>query len=474
VFVIYSLAMDESATPTAALRPRLGDKINIATRSVHARLNKTLILRLPLALPPHVHNPSTYVSGLVHIAPIYLVFESLWRNIVLSDGTVTTAQTDTQLLDSPKLSLFPFDHGHTDSYNKPIPPVCPPHVRSILRSLLLPPLFRSPALHRDIQYITGWTPAEVSSQIRLAAQNGRLATFLAHTRRSVSENPHVLLAYAWVLYMALFSGGRLIRASLEEPGHAFWDRTADPVAPSCRACEEPVFDGDGLPLSFFRFATPEDGEDLKVEFKKLLAEAEAQLSDAEISDVVQEAVCIFDNMILLVAQLDEVCAESANSKGSASPSQAEEWWAISLVPKLLWKRVRDSFAMAKDKGLRPPSGVERKDPKGDDVLDLRKGKCPGRTEESAWEVTGPDALGVMSASMEIVEKEHLEEDVAEPEPSPLLKSVHFEGDSVASKVADMDGSSDMGYLVQPVRPVWSAAVLFGVVGVAWGIGRIGW
>ena len=37
----------------------------------------------------------------------------------------------------------------------------------------------------------------------------------------------MLLAYAWVLYMALFSGGRFIRATLESAGtDGFWHRKA--------------------------------------------------------------------------------------------------------------------------------------------------------------------------------------------------------------------------------------------------------
>jgi len=462
--------MGGSATPTTAGRSRLGDRINTATRSVHARLNKNLILRLPLALPPHVRNPSVYASGLVHIAPIYLVFESLWQNIVLPEGTSTSTSTNAPLLDPASLSLFPFDIGQTNSNKAPSEP-CPFHVRSVLTHVLLPSLIRSPALHYDIHAITGWTHSEVSAQIRLAAQTGRLAAFLAHTKREVAKNPHVLLAYAWVLYMALFSGGRMIRATLEEPGHSFWDRTCDPVAPSGRTCEEPLFDGDGLPLSFFRFSTPEDGEDIKAEFKKRLGEAETQLSPDEIDDVVQEAVCIFDNMMLLVAQLDGVCAgETANSKSLAS---VDDGWAATLVPRFLGERVRDSLAVARERGMRPFSGGKKKDEKVGEVLDLRRERSDrGMGDGATAEPTGSDALSslVLSPSVVLVEKEASDE-AGEPKPSPMLKAVHFE-DEPATVTKDEDGFVDVRSRIQNVSPAVSAAVLLGLVGIVWGLGQV--
>ncbi|KAK4449129.1 heme-binding protein HMX1 [Podospora aff. communis PSN243] len=460
--------MDESAIPTAAGRSRLGDKINTATRSVHARLNKNLILRLPLALPPHTTNPSLYASGLLHIAPIYLVFESLWQNIVHGEDTSPNAP----LLDPTALSLFPCEPPETDFTTKTPTPPCPFHIRSLLSHILLPSLTRSPALHDDIQSITGWTAPEVSAQIRLVAQTGRLSAFLAHTKREVSKHPHVLLAYAWVLYMALFSGGRMIRASLEEPGHGFWDCKADPLQPTGRACENPMFDGEGLPLSFFRFATPEDGEDLKAEFKKRLAEAEAQLSGEEIDDVVLEAVCIFDNMMLLVGQLDGVCAGEAGKKKESVDS--DDGW-VAAIPRFLGGRVRDSLAVARERGLKPFSGI-KSEKKEEDVLDLKREK--GEEGAAAAEATGVDAMSssLLSPSVVFVERVPSGDDAEEvsPSSSPGPKAVHFEEDPVLEVLKDERGFEDFRYKLQNVSPVLSMAVLLGLVGVAWGLGRLGW
>jgi hypothetical protein len=168
-------------------------------------------------------------------------------------------------------------------------------------------------------------------------RNGSLAEFIYHTRNSVKSNPHVLLAYAWVLYMALFSGGRHLRAALAEAGGAradFWDRDPSPVRPysvtedmSHRrrriTCE---FNGPNtapysgrsrsrseswtykmIPgLQFFNFAGHADGEDMKVEFKKRFKEVEVFLTSGEKEDIVTEAEHIFKFMIEIVHELDTI------------------------------------------------------------------------------------------------------------------------------------------------------------------------
>ncbi|KAK4137900.1 heme oxygenase-like protein [Trichocladium antarcticum] len=179
-------------------QPYLGDSINIATRSVHAKLNKSILAYLPLALPPQTHNPSLYVSGLLHIAPVYLAFESLWQDLLDShEQTQPSAEDD--------------EH-----------PPNPERVHSILRALHLPGLMRAESLLSDIRALTGWTDAVVDHEINAVSQTGPLADFLTHIHHTINNHPPTLIAYAWILYMALFSGGRFIRATLESAGPAFW------------------------------------------------------------------------------------------------------------------------------------------------------------------------------------------------------------------------------------------------------------
>ncbi|KAK0615979.1 hypothetical protein B0T17DRAFT_619558 [Bombardia bombarda] len=346
----------KGATSKMDDHPHLGDSINVATRSVHTELNKRLRHRLPLAVPPGAHTPAVYVSGLIHVASVYITFESLWRDILSSSSNLQNGDND------------------YDEKKK--------RINSILADLRLPGLERSSSLRADIRAITGWPDDVVDEQIKAVSAEetgGRLGQFVAHIKRSVNRHPHVLLAYAWVLYMALFSGGRLIRAALETAGHEFWSTTAEPMPPSMRACEKPIAvsssttSGQGedesdetpsptsstsndnannatstLPLAFFRFATPLDGEDLKLEFKKRLVDAEARLWTDEWDHIVQEAHCIFDNMILLIAQLDGVFS---NHCAPPTTPNSLNGRANLPVPRL-GGRLRDSVALAKERGLR--------------------------------------------------------------------------------------------------------------------------
>ena len=397
----------------------LGDKINIATRSAHTKLNKGLLQRIPLALPPIASTPSVYVSGLIHVAPIYIAFESKWRDILKSEPR-REHEDGGPSSDDRRESLSPGTHdspGGKDAL--PSPDTANERIHSLLSHLHLPVLERSSSLRADIRSITGWSEDVVDEQIAKAAERGALGEFVSHIKRSVDQNPHVLLAYAWVLYMALFSGGRFIRGSLENAGAGFWNTISEPVLPFMVPCEQPIltsptspeispsgYEGDDelsagastmtttnipttttttttpkqqggktSPLEFFRFATPQDGEDLKTEFKRRLVESESRLKTHELEDVVQEASRIFDSMNLLVAQLDCVFGSSSIDKEQASGTgnsgaasyvsaigSSLESWARLLIPGGVGgprNRLRDSVAIAKERGLRPVSRGNR-------------------------------------------------------------------------------------------------------------------
>ncbi|KAL2023932.1 hypothetical protein VTK56DRAFT_709 [Thermocarpiscus australiensis] len=345
--------------------PHLGHSINIATRKVHAKLNKNILVYLPLALPRHAPNPSVYVSGLLHIAPIYLTFESLWQDVLHNHEQSAEeggyhAQAWEPLPDSGGSTQLPA----TEIANQP---VAPERVYSVLNYLRLPDLMRSGSLLLDIRSITGWPEDVVNEQIEAAAKAGHLGEFVSHIKRSVDEHPHVLLAYAWVLYMALFSGGRILRAALEAAGPNFWGATCGPVQSSGRACAEPIpirqllpagrlvysapqSSTGSTPLEFFRFAGPQDGEDLKLEFKKRLKESEHLLTPQERDDVVREALCIFDNVNSLVAELHSLFSSSSRSAIPADSSPHDAWarWFTAGLSSRIW----DGIAAAKDRGLR--------------------------------------------------------------------------------------------------------------------------
>ncbi|KAI0833064.1 heme oxygenase-like protein [Hypoxylon sp. FL0890] len=319
---------DAMASPDISL----GESINIATRPLHTKLNNLIIQRLRLVLPPQAKDASNYFKGLLHIAPIYITFESLWRTILDSSETEDGLIRDLEE-DCPEPSDAHFRYILADCISRPVTSTrihATTRIHAILSNLHIEGLSRSEALKQDLLSLTGWSPSELTKQLdQRAGESPMLSMVLAHIKRSVTANPHVLLAYAWVLYMALFSGGRIIRASLErvDPGSSFWtplDPDSGPELkipggyPSSSEIRRQVRRmsmAEEQPLSFFRFGTPSNGEDLKQMFKaRILALMRRgvgkecfRIKPEEHDDIVQEARQIFELMIGIVEELDEVC-----------------------------------------------------------------------------------------------------------------------------------------------------------------------
>lgn len=225
--------------------------------------------------------------------------------------------------------------------------------------------------------MTGTPEHKIDEQIEAVSQNGRLAEFIAHTKQSVETNPHVLLAYAWVLYMALFSGGRYLRASLQGAGGSggdFWNRDPSPVRPySVTTSQKPdatrrrKSKSEITPISersssrsrsrnrseneaskmvpglqFFNFLGDEDGEDIKREFKKRITEAEVLLTNGEKEDIIDEAEEIFKFMVEMVHELDSVMGTNEEDIETVKLAQKH--------PNLMTSR--DSVAIAQERLMR--------------------------------------------------------------------------------------------------------------------------
>ncbi|RKF66865.1 putative heme oxygenase superfamily protein [Golovinomyces cichoracearum] len=317
----------------------LSEQINAATREYHTSLNRLILQRLPLALPPHASDPSIYITGLLHFATIYITFEELWTQI-LAPYPDSINQKSCDLLDHYELenqSPFYQKDPKIPKIDVPVfiqkPRACP-RIESILRRLHVPGLSRTERLRADIGNLIHIPRHEVDKKLDDVLKSGSMSTFLNHIKKSVKQNPHVLLAYSWILYMALFSGGRFLRASLREAGGlgvSFWSQDFPPdfqhydseEAPKtvglCLDVPEskknslssirlntqekktsPIISG----LHFFYFAGETDGEDLKVEFKKRMKETEILLTKSEKMDVILEAQHIFKYLIRMVWELD--------------------------------------------------------------------------------------------------------------------------------------------------------------------------
>jgi hypothetical protein len=124
--------------------------------------------------------------------------------------------------------------------------------------------------------------------------------------------------------MALFSGGRFIRASLQRAGSGFWANTATrarhPSESHSDASEDESAEQasintsskssrnrpeTGYGLQLFGFDGERDGEDIKLEFKKRIEDIEILLTIEEKEDIIQESQLLFDFMIAIVLDLDK-------------------------------------------------------------------------------------------------------------------------------------------------------------------------
>ncbi|KAI1818084.1 heme oxygenase-like protein [Poronia punctata] len=321
---------------TRDMSDSLPHSINSATRSIHTKLNKLVVSRLRLALPPQVDDASQYVSGLLHLTPVYITFESLWRALLDKSDQQDSHDCNEDLVCATLNSA-----GDSNAFNnvkdfKGGKGVIRSEIKTLLENLHFEGLQRSRALQNDLFSLTNWSNRTLAEKLNDATELPVLGEFINHIKTNIGESPHTLLAYAWVLYMALFSGGRFIRATLENIFTDFWiPASAQPATPPETARAAFITDNvpGALPFHFFRFDTPDDGEDLKLEFKRRLAESESILNAQEREEIVQEAQNIFQYMIRLVGELDYICG---------TDEEAAEARLLSL-------RSRDSVVVEKER-----------------------------------------------------------------------------------------------------------------------------
>lgn len=71
------LSQTQAVTSIRAPSISISDAINSATQEQHAQLNRLILDRLPLALPPKALEPSLYAGGIAAFAQIYFAFEQV-------------------------------------------------------------------------------------------------------------------------------------------------------------------------------------------------------------------------------------------------------------------------------------------------------------------------------------------------------------------------------------------------------------
>lgn len=157
-------------------------EIQAATRSCHTVLNRSITSRLPLCLPPNAATPAVYAGGMACFGRIYFLFEHVWEEL---------------------LTCMP---GNT-------------RIHDALKQLKLPSLFRSARLRADLSLFDQRLGGQAESYKK---EDDELAALLDRTREAILKKPLLIMSYTWVMYLALFNGGRWIRAQLEQAGPEFW------------------------------------------------------------------------------------------------------------------------------------------------------------------------------------------------------------------------------------------------------------
>lgn len=344
----------------------LAYSINTAILSSHTKINRLILDRMPRAVPPQTDNPSTYITGLLHFGAVYVAFESLWQSIL---------GIHTEIAPIPYTYPFSNDPTHRDET-----PQITERTRHILEVMYWPNMLRYGRINADIRTMTGWPKRMVDEQIRSVGTTGRLARFLAHVQESITAKPHLLLAYAYGLYLALLSGGSYIRTELMYLKADFWQAAPMPIKPNMIPCNtapgssqmfkrHETFEYDSaqhglaesdsvskMPLEFLDFTPPlgenprQQTKDLKAGFKRRFTDAEQALTEPERKDIIRESVEIFQHLEEVVGQLDKIC-DTPQVKGHIArvlnpPPQSHPRTAN------LGYRLRDSIAIAKGRLLR--------------------------------------------------------------------------------------------------------------------------
>lgn len=314
-----------STASTTAFVP-LSHAINTATRPLHTALNDLITARLPLCLPPQAPTAALYLAGLEALLCIFGPIETAFDRLAAdADASFleTAARSDTTILVSAPATLLPKGLARTPRLRCDIAAL-----QEHLRETSTP-----------ISHPAPWSAQNTSYGKGQDDLDALLHAYAAHISTAAAARPHVLLAYAWVMYMGVLSGGRWIRAQID--ASATSNASADgaaagaattfwpvPTASSSCKCntednnEDAAAPDDGdvssFPLSsdpgrlFLRFARgTHDGEDVKRAFRDRFAAADAALPPALRDDVAREAEVAFTWIVRLVAALDGVAADAA-------------------------------------------------------------------------------------------------------------------------------------------------------------------
>ncbi|PWY61658.1 heme-binding peroxidase [Aspergillus eucalypticola CBS 122712] len=244
----------------------LPSRIREAIKEPHGKVNHLNTARIPLCLPPEARTPLLYTLGLLRYAEIYLGLEKVWLAEIGDPIHWIQGTSD---------NMDPNTSGRE-------------RIQTVLRLLYLPELLRTKRFEADFLALQSLDP-NISSLGAGKVTAG--SQFRQYIEEDLPTKPHLLVAYIWIMYQALFNGGRFIRMQLLKAGPEFWGLSAR----SMNTAALPV------PLSFWHV---DEEEVIKASFRSRLNMADKLLTETEREEIIQEAVEILRRCELITLQLD--------------------------------------------------------------------------------------------------------------------------------------------------------------------------
>lgn len=274
--------------------------------SHHLRLNRLILQYLPYALPPSCDDPWLYTFGISHFAPIYYTFESAWQQLVSQESSMELPIETAVLL-------------------------------SALIHLRIPALLRSQRLQTDLGALEAGSHSKRMFGHSMEQRALAVDVFVEHMKDVIAAKPHVLVAYMWVMYMALFNGGRYLRAQLLEARTAWTSEAKEKSSKAENA------------LSFWFFEGDQDGEDVKNLFKLRLSEVDRMLTSEQKRDVIEETKEIFVRCACVVEELHTIATKVTLQRSGHARQREAHWFLGILVATIcsfvaaLWFTTNTSF-----------------------------------------------------------------------------------------------------------------------------------
>jgi hypothetical protein len=111
----------------------------------------------------------------------------------------------------------------------------------------------------------------------------------------ITTKPHLVVAYAWIMYSAILYGGREISAQLLLAGPEFWGLSASELHSGKRPC----------PLSFWHV---DDEAAVKIKLRTCISDVDHFLTAQEQQDILDEAIEIFNMFEMTTRSLDQKAA----------------------------------------------------------------------------------------------------------------------------------------------------------------------